>query len=265
MAGLTSVFAVGQMQMTDYQNRQSQQSQQSGTKNTNTTQDLDSALSLIRKDVPAQGGNISAVFSIAQMQMVDYQNAQDISKNISEKAPQMDMNDYLELKDKMPVGGGNSTASVFSVAQMQMVDYQNAQSLYRMADTGLLDQESMQQMLDSGEFEGTVYAQVAEQILNGDTEALEAWNFQDAERDLPAPTGNIPLTGNKTVGGSGALSSVFSIARMQMVDYQNSSDLDKMARNGLIDTQALQERYDNGDLTGMYNATAARILAGEEG
>ncbi len=311
MAGLSTVYSIGQMQMTDYQNRQAQQSQQNGTNNTTTqepikdhTPDPNGTASApndtigggvghdnihrgggVGDDVISHGGSgddviyggsgddviyggsgsdnihlsgMSTIFSIGQMQMVDYQNSQEISQNMSENAPRMDMNDYLEMKDSMPTEGAGGMTSVYAIGQMQMVDYQNAQSLYHMADSGLLDEGAIQDMLDSGEFEGTMYAQVAEQILNGDTEGLASWNFQDA-RDHQRP--EVP---SGSTGGGMGMSTIFSIGQMQMVDYQYAQDLDKMARNGLIDIDALQERYDEGTLSPMSIHVAEHILNGDE-
>ena len=82
-----------------------------------------------------QGG--TTAFSVSQMQMTDYQNAQNLYAQISQQMggqqPQGSVTAFsaaqMQMGGQQPQAPAQGGATAFSVAQMQMTDYQNAQTI----------------------------------------------------------------------------------------------------------------------------------------
>ncbi|MDO5297318.1 MAG: calcium-binding protein [bacterium] len=201
------------------------------------------------------GGMMSTAFSVAQMQMTDYQNGQKVQEQIAYSTVQGSEH-YDAIVNELAANG----IEISTEAEQQVDDIEASQAMLAAASTGMLDYGALESSLEEAG-EGSLSAYIGEKLLEAHNNGTPL-NEIDFGTELLNPMSADSVAADQSQPRGGGISSAFSVGRMQMIDYQNSQGLVEAAQRGLIDMDTLNAvAQEAPGLTGEAMAYIAEVEA----
>ena len=200
-------------------------------------------------------GGLSTAFSVAQMQMTDYQNGQAVQEQILASTVH-DPQQYDAIVEELAANGIEITTE----ADQKGDDIASCQAMIAAASTGMLDYDALAASLEEAG-EGSLSAYIGEKLLEAHNSGTPL-NEIDFGSEMLNPLSADSVATDAQPGAAGGVSTAFSVGRMQMIDYQNSQGLIEAVQRGLIDMDALSAAaQDAPGLTGEAMAYITEVEA----